>query len=259
MSDQDAEARARFVYLVVRELGASGVRMGRLEPSEDPDVVRVELGDGRAVEATFPNDGLKDKSGAQGRLLLLARAFESAIFGAQPPRATEEPERALGEELGALAGRAGAVDAVVIDAKSPVIWASARGLVGGGATAEVVRIGRPKRVATQPAEPPTAKRKTERVVARVRSLKGVQTLSRGGHVAHLERARVGGYLARSFASIYVLIVIFDGAIDELRAERALREHMPTVERLVIALPPRDPIDGNTNVVSLRSKRARARG
>ena len=257
MSEHDAEARARFVYLVVRELGATGVRMGRLEPNEDPNVVRVELGDGRAVEATFPN-GPKDKSGAQGRLLLLARAFESAIFGAQPPRASEEPERALGEELGALAGRAGAVDAVVIDAKSPVIWASARGLVGGGSTAEVVRIGRPKRATLHP-EPPTAKRKTERVIARVRSLKAVQTLSRGGHIAHLERAKSGGYLARSFASIYVLIIMFDAAIDELRAERALREHLPMIERLVIALPPRDPVGGNANVVSLRAKRARARG
>ena len=256
MIDHDAEARARFVYLVVRELGATGVRMGRLEPSEDPNVVRVELGDGRAVEATFPN-GPKDKSGAQGRLLLLARAFESAIFGAPPPRATEEPERALGEELGALAGRAGAVDAVVIDAKSPVIWGSARGLVGGASTAEVVRIGRPKRA--RETEPPTAKRKTERVITRVRSLKAVQTLSRGGHVAHLERARSGGYLARSFASIYVLIIIFDGAIDELRVERALREHLSTIERLVIALPPRDPVGGNANVVSLRAKRARERG
>lgn len=255
MTDLDAEARARFVYLVVRELGATGVRMGRLGPSEEPNVVRVELGDGRVVEATFAQQP-KDRNGAQGRLLLLARAFESAIFGAPERRNTEEPERALAEELGALAGRAGAVDAVVIDARSPIIWASARGLVGGGATAEIVRIGRPKRTTLHPAEPPTAKRKTERVIARVRSLKGVAMLARGGHVAHLERGRSGGYLARSFATIYVLIVIFDGAIDELRAERALREHMPAVERLVIALPPRDPIGGSANVVSLRAKRAR---
>ncbi len=256
VTDVDAEARARFVYLVVRELGATGVRMGRLGPSTEPNAVRVELGDGRVVEATFAIDA-KDNSGAHGRLLLLARAFESAIFGAPQPRPSEEPERALGEELGALTGRAGAIDAVVIDARSPVIWGSARGLVGTMATAEIVRIGRPKRVAGA-AEPPTAKRKTERVIARVRSLKGVATLARGGHVAHVERSRSGGYLARSFASIYVLIVIFEGPIDDLRAERALREHMQAIERLVIALPPRDPTTGNAgaNVVSLRAKRAR---
>ena len=254
MTDQDAEARARFVYLVVRELGATGVRMGRLGPSEDPNAVRAELGDGRIVEATFAKEP-KDQAGAHGRLLLLARAFESAIFGAPERKANESPERALGEELGALAGRAGAVDAVVIDARSPVVWASARGLVGGGATAEVVRIGRPKRASMQP-EPPTARRKVERVITRVRSLASVQHLSRGGHVAHLERARGGGYLARSFATIYVLIVIFEAPIDELRAERALREHRPAVERLVIALPPRDPQGGTANVVSLRPKRAR---
>jgi hypothetical protein len=252
----DPEARARFVYLVVRELGATGVRVqeGPGDAADnDPRVVRVELGGSRAVEATFDTPP-KERADAQRRLLLLARAFEGAIFDAPGTHTGNEPERALNEELGALAGRAGAVDVLVIDARSPVVWGSARGLLGMHPTAEVVRIGRPRRSAAH-AEPPTAKRRAERVIARVRTLHAMGTLHRGGHLAHLERGRSGGFLARSFAGIYVIVVLFDTPIDELRSERALREHLPAIERFILALPPREP-EGGAKVVSLRAKRAR---
>ena len=245
------EARERFAELVARELGALRVRvLDRLEPLTDvPRTLRVELSQNRCVEAVFEVAPRK-RADLTRKLLLLVRAFELAIFSPKAPQG-DGPAVALAEELGALAGRAGAGDALVIDARSPVIWGSARGVVGTHEPAEVVRIGKPRR----PAEPPSAKRRAERAIARVRALPALVTLARGGHLAYLEQGRQGGFLARSFAGIYVIVVVFDAAIDELRAERALCEHVPAIERLIVAMPPREPA-GGAKVVSLRAKRAR---
>ena len=49
-----------------------------------------------------------------------------------------------------------------------------------------------------------------------------------------------GCVARSFAGIYVLIIVYDGPFDELRAERTVADGLPRIERLVLALPPLDP-------------------
>jgi hypothetical protein len=49
-----------------------------------------------------------------------------------------------------------------------------------------------------------------------------------------------GYVARSFASIYVAAIVFDRKYSELHAEAALLHALPVVERLVLALPPVEP-------------------
>jgi hypothetical protein len=55
----------------------------------------------------------------------------------------------------------------------------------------------------------------------------------------------------------VLILVFDKAFDMIRAERALREGLPVVERLVLALPPMDPEPGPTaGVIAIRRPRRR---
>jgi len=59
-------------------------------------------------------------------------------------------------------------------------------------------------------------------------------------VRHIERAGDVPFVAHSFAGIYWLILVFDAPFDELRAERAMLESLPRVERLVMALPPMDP-------------------
>jgi hypothetical protein len=48
------------------------------------------------------------------------------------------------------------------------------------------------------------------------------------------------YVAQSFAGIYVLVLVYAEPFDELRAERAIVEALPRIERLVLALPSRDP-------------------
>jgi hypothetical protein len=64
-----------------------------------------------------------------------------------------------------------------------------------------------------------------------------------------------GYFARRFATIYQLILVYDGRFSELHAEAAVIHALATIERLVLALPPADPPSGAGRVVRLR-KRAR---
>ena len=64
--------------------------------------------------------------------------------------------------------------------------------------------------------------------------------------------RVGyGYLARPFAAIYRLVLVFDGDFSELHAEGRLIRALPAIERLVLALPPVDPPRGAARVIPLR--------
>ena len=72
-----------------------------------------------------------------------------------------------------------------------------------------------------------------------------------------------GFLARDFATIYVLLVAFDGPFVGLHAEGALVHALPRIERLVLALPPAPPPTGGAEakagrVVSLALRRRRKR-
>ncbi len=49
-----------------------------------------------------------------------------------------------------------------------------------------------------------------------------------------------GFISRSFAAIYRLMLVFDGEFSELHAEAAIVRALPIVERLVLAVPPVDP-------------------
>jgi hypothetical protein len=84
------------------------------------------------------------------------------------------------------------------------------------------------------------------------------TLHRGGHVHHTVSEADLGFVARSFAAIYVLILAFRGPFDELRAKRAIVHALPIIERLVLALPPQDPAPLMGGVVALRPRLRRRR-
>ena len=60
-------------------------------------------------------------------------------------------------------------------------------------------------------------------------------------------------LARGFAATYWLLLVFDGPVSELHAEAAMIHAMPTVERLVLALPPVDPPPQAGRVVAFRRR------
>ena len=57
-------------------------------------------------------------------------------------------------------------------------------------------------------------------------------------------------MARAFASIYVLMLVFKGTYSELHAEAALLHALPVIERLVLALPPVEPPPKGGRVVKL---------
>ena len=49
-----------------------------------------------------------------------------------------------------------------------------------------------------------------------------------------------GYFARGFANIYLLLIVFEGAFSELPVESAVVHALPSIEHLLLALPPLDP-------------------
>jgi hypothetical protein len=71
-----------------------------------------------------------------------------------------------------------------------------------------------------------------------------------GHFREVVHDEEFGYLARSFASIYVLLLVFRNAYSELHAEAALLHALPVIERLVLALPPVEPPPKGGRVVKL---------
>ncbi len=251
----------RFVTLVRRELGTDDVTIVS-DPADAPpasdSLMRIELPGGGVLVVVFaaPREGL---DAAQRRLEMLVDSFRTVLEGEpiariEPAnsggRTTNRPPAAhsLHEELRALAERASAVDAMVIDARSPVVWGAADADRASMETpsAEVVRLdehrpaGDPRATPPPPDVAPSAPSPSDHAIAAVRALSVLPSLHRGGHLHHSVRAEEFGYIARSFAGIYVLIVVFDAPWDELSAERAIVHSLPIIERLVLALPPLDP-------------------
>jgi hypothetical protein len=289
----------RFVSLAKRELQADDVRMlalGEATP-EAPNVLVSRLADGRHVVASFASPP-KDREALERRLSMLASTFAEAL--ATPPsektRARPRVATSLHEELKALASRARALDVVVIDTDSPVVWGCASVAARprarnelllrevsdrelstqvedeSGPLQDLVAEDAPLR-AIQPvpaessqivsqeheAEEDVADESeaTRRAIAAVRRLPALDGLHKGRHLRHVERGE-DHLLALSFSGIYILCLVFDGEFDELRAERAAADALPRIERLVLALPPLDPDPPQPmgGVVALRARRRR---
>jgi len=278
---KDDDALARFLELCAREMDTADVRAeprGTVAPA--PGVIVVPLGERSEVVVRF-DEVPPDVDARQRRLEMLASAFASAIeVGLKHPQIGR---RSLRRELEILAQRAEAVDAVVIDAHSPIVWGAVAGPVASAKTnviplnpesrARIARIHDSHRdliaaiggedeeaevERTSATPPPGAPSPlTTRAVAEVRALPATAMLHRGGHLAHNRRDEHYGVVARSFAAIYVLILVFDKAFDMIRAERALREGLPMIERLVLALPPMDPEPApHAGVIAIRRPRRR---
>ncbi len=231
----------RFLALVCRELGAKEARVlaageTTLEVA-DARELRCLMPDGRAVTARF-EEAPADRDIKLRRLEMLAGTFDAVVEEApRGPRSRPPVGRALQEELQGLTGRAGAVNAVVVDANSPVIWGAA--LPAGLTFPETPAPAGANDVgpADQAARASIASRAA---VDAVRGLSDIAASRKGKHVRHVERNGSAPFVAHSFAGIYLLVLVYDGPFDELRAERTIVEALPRVERLVMALPPLDP-------------------
>jgi hypothetical protein len=271
----------RLLALVCRELGAESARL--LDTSDEEakadNVLYGKLPDGRRLAVVFASDP-PSKGALTRRLEMLTSTFANSLEeGASRRPSRPPPARSLHEELRALSVRARAVDAAVIDAHSPVVWG--RASAEKSPPAETIPL---EQVSTSrlpeldesssdasplqdtgydpgdvaPIRPPERIQElTERAVDLVRDLPAVAGLRKGGHLGHVVRDSDFGFVARSFASIYVLIVVFDEAFDELRAEQAIEDGLPRIERLVLALPPLDPKPAPmASVISMRGRARR---
>lgn len=248
----------RFLALVRRELGAEEARVLEPDdsPAEDACTLYGRLPDGRGVAARFAEPPT-ERDAKQRRLDMLASTFDTFVEEAPPSRKPRPPvSRSLHDELVALCERAAAVNAIVIDAHSPVVWAAAH---PEGVVAQPPLASSP-RVAESPANEdgggePRMATLSRRAVHEARALPELAALRRGKHVRHVVRTGETPSISHSFAGIYLLLVVFDGAFDELRAERAILEALPRVEQLVLALPPLNPSPG-AGVIALRRPRRR---
>jgi hypothetical protein len=288
-SDLPPSLDARLCALIRRELGAGDVRILPLDesPASAPNVLVSRLGDGRSVVATFTEEP-PNGSALLRRLDMLVSTFSLGLEEQQPTKDRGPVARALHEELRALATRAQACDALVLDGQSPVVWSSATGTAEELDEAlrliELCRLdflrdarsdtsteasdeasGAPAGSAPElpaPLESSLVLRDVDgtpeasiRAIQHVRGLPEMAGLRRGRPLHHVKRDTEFGYLARSFAGIYLIVLVFEETFDELRGERALTDAMPRIERLVLALPPRDPAPGpQSNVVAFRRRR-----
>lgn len=250
----------RLKALVLRELGAADVLVlsaGEKAPSA-ANVLVVTMPDQRILVASFGEE-VVDRDALERRLAMLVDSFAEVLADERPRGGRVPVSTSLREELRALAVRAQAREVVVIDVDSPVLWASAYGDAAPRASESepgLVEVSRPQLVSEndtdEPSEPevggeadseepPEVEDLARTAVRAVRALTGLgQQARKGRHVRHAEQGASLGYIAISFSGIYVLVLVFPGPFDELRAERAATDALPRVERLVLALPPLDP-------------------
>jgi hypothetical protein len=205
-----------------------------------------------------------------------------------PTSALDSPVKRLDAALEALRSRAGGVSVVVFDENSPVLWGSSAPERQDGGVDTLVRIGDALQEALSAGVDLDAicALRVEDVPMRLRDL-GIdgERAELLGHVFaagdetslrhHLltclaiARARAEaesaprtarwahhetqfGYFARKFANIYLLVVVFEGAFSELYVESAVVHALPTIEQLLLALPPDPgPVARGGRVIRLR--------
>lgn len=147
----------------------------------------------------------------------------------------------LDEALARLVEAADAEVALVIDDRSPMIWGSSAPKDERLDIAELLALRRPGAGADAKTT------RLSRAVARVRRHSASTRTERWSEA--MQEAGFG-YLARSFASIYRAVLVFEGPFSELHVDAAILHALPGLERLVLALPPVDPGPSGGRVLAL---------
>ena len=289
-----SEAQSRLATILRRELGASDVRFAPEgeAPEPSPSVLVCAVPSGLSVITVF-DEAPPDHEAKARRMEMIVASFADLLASgpADPARHRHlPPSRSLAGELGALAGRAGALCALVVDAASPVIWGASDLLDalddeetdGSRLYKKAAHAGlRFDELISDPVLDPDAHGGTDgaegsgepevftpeeraelwrrvllvrNALSAVRALPHVINLHKGEHLHESVRAPELSYVVRSFATIYMLLLVFERPFDELRAERSVTHALPTIERLVLALPPRDPEPPMAGVGVMRARR-----
>jgi hypothetical protein len=278
----------RLLELVRKELGGEDARveLGGREPT-DPRAIFSVLPDGARLVVVFAQPP-EDREAKSEQLERLVESFgETLNEGSVPPAPLPPLDAAfkrLDAALEALRTRTGSVGAVIVDLHSPVLWGSAEPQRHTDDAAVLVELGEALRavlragldidalLALKPEELSGKLRgfgiDSERagLLGRALERRDEQALrhhlltclavARARREAHPPAPRWAhhepqfGYFVRSFANIYLLITVFEGAFSELHVESAVLHALPSIERLLLALPPIDPSPGG-RVIRLR--------
>jgi hypothetical protein len=280
----------RLLELVRKELSADDARveLGGRDPV-DPRCIFSVLQDGSRLVVVFDAPPA-DREEKRARLETLVESFgQSLNEGSVPPPPLPPLDagfRRLDAALEALRARTGGVGAVIVDLHSPVLWGSAepqrhtddasvlielgdalRAVLRAGLDVDAVLALGPDELKAQlrnfGVDPDrigplgrALEQQTDESLVRHRLLTclAVARARREAHPtpeprwAHHEPQF--GYIVRSFANIYLLIVVFEGAFSELHVESALLHALPSIERMLLSLPPIDPSPGG-RVIRLR--------
>ena len=282
------QAILRFLDLVRRDLAADDVRaeIGGREPTNGvwttlPSGLRVVA----LFEAMLSAEEIEKK---KARLAGLAETFVGMAAAQDIPSASPRPStHELDDALAVLASRARAERALVIDESSPEIWGSSESPrehvdvehalwlthladhvaeLGEDFVSLLARdrdalnahllekgfedteleiferdLDRLREMGAMAVDPMHLR--AMRAIAAVRGKEHGVAIPEGHHI-----------LLRNFANIYRLVLVFGGPFSELRSEGAVIHALPVIERLVVSLPPRDPVGAGAKVAVLRRLR-----
>jgi len=222
MSDPALQA---FLALLQRETGADDayVQLGG-KAADGGGRFFFALAEATSVVVAFAEPPA-DAAAVHARLAALSATFrktlESAVAGVTRPRhAMDFARQRLDEELSGLSERAGAAQAFVFDFESPVIW-------GTSLAEQHVAAGTPL---------------LESAAHTLRQHSD-ELKQAHGHTVRLTLEQGVEALARPFAGLYVLALLYRGPLSEPIALGAVLHAIGLIERLVLALPPIDPEPG----------------
>jgi len=248
------EGLLELLELLRRELDAADARaeVGGRDPT-DARLVFRDLPSGYRVVVVF-DEPPPDRAATEARLGLILDTFAGVgdeLAQAERPVLRSLATRRLHDALAALASRTSATAALVIDDSSPVVWGSSipelQETDVGGAIAAAGTIPGPWGDSDASSEAWRRHPLAARAVAHL-----LDTLG-GDPEADRRKAHHGDgprYLARGFG-IYLLLLVFDAEFSELSAEGEMIRALPTIEHLVLSLPPMDPPRRGGRVIPLR--------
>lgn len=286
------ESLERVLLLVRHEMSADNARLEiGGDPPDSAEVLCAQTPSGFRLVVVFKEPPF-DRASANLRLRQLASSFFDS--GLTPPSIRPDPEqnlnqRRLDDELYALAGRTGALGAVVFDVQSPVIWGSSEGRpqdedldtwkqiakadefarARGLDLAVISGLVEAEQSAAIEALPAAEKSQVELVLLRLagRSLKvrksfllraratrevrkWAKSQDTSVSLRSLSHAENFAYFTRSLGGIYLVLLYFQGTFSELHVEGMALHALPVIERLVLGLPPIDPPPSKGKVVQL---------
>lgn len=280
----------RFLDLVSRELGCADAHfeLGGRDPSE-PDRVAAPVPGGWRVVALF-DAPVEDPEPARAKLEALIGAFTgvSEKLHLRSPRLSNSiAYRELADALALLADKAKALRAVVIDEDSPVLWGTSEPTPGPedvevamwigelADSAAAAELDMTELIALDDASLRERLETLEPRKLRERLLRKLPVIRElGGHrdaedwAAHIATCRAIaavrrapenheaieddlGWLARDFAGIYHVILVYGGPFSEIGAAGVMLRALPAIEKLVLSLPPIDPAPKGARILAFK--------